>query len=116
MSEFGPLVSAYVEMSKRFNNGEASPFDGLLASDCTFYGDGQLVGRTCDEITKTIGSARKHFGWLTHEVVAGCEADDVAAILAVNTYADGRKIHVAGSARYRDGKIVQLTSVGGMPQ
>jgi ketosteroid isomerase-like protein len=116
MAEHGPLGSAYVGRAEKFNAGDTDAWGELLADDCVFDAVGGRFGSSSAEIIGRLKKARQRLGWLRHEVIATMEDGDVVAVIARNTFDDGTTLPVAGCMRFRDGRIVELRSAGGIPE
>jgi hypothetical protein len=116
MREHGALASSYIEAAKKFSTGDTDAWGTILAERCTFDGDRTRVGSSAAEIVARVKEFREQVGWLTHEIVESAEADDVLALLGRNTFSDGTSMHVAGCARFRDGKIIEMHGTGGLPR
>lgn len=114
MSTSGPLGQLYSDAAARFSEGDTAGFGEALADDCVFHANGGAVGSTAAEIVAGLDQARQATGWQTHQVLATTEVGDHLAVIAVNRFADGSSIQVAGGVVFRDGKIVRMAAAGGV--
>lgn len=114
MSTPGPLGQLYIEAAAKFSAGDTAGFGAALADDCVFHANGGPVGSTAAEIVDRLVAVRQATGWETHQVLSTTEVDDALAIVALNSFADGTSIRVAGGAIFRDGKIVRMAAAGGL--
>jgi hypothetical protein len=113
MADHGPLARKYLEATEAFNSGDTDKFGALLlAETCVFDASGGRVGSTAAEIVAALKAHRAAVGWEKHEVLSSIEDDDVLAVIARNTYTGGGTVTIAGIARFKDGKAIELHSAG----
>lgn len=116
MAEPGPLARRYAELIAEpwTQRGDVSGFEELMAEDCRFLtADGVIHGRAA--IVKAVQATAKALDWSGHELLDSNEHDGVLIAFIRNTMRG--QIYLGGGAvRFRDGRIVELTSVGALPE
>ncbi|MEZ5231781.1 MAG: nuclear transport factor 2 family protein [Acidimicrobiales bacterium] len=107
----GPFVDAYVDMISKLFAGDLTGAGAHLTEDCVWSAPaGEVLGR---EAVIAAADAGRAAGWASHTVVESAEAGGVLALVAENTYADGRRTHVAAAVEFdSEGLMRVLKGVG----